>query len=234
MMSGGLDWQERIPYTDQRNDAVVMNYSGDMYSYVLSRDIKQGEQPGEKFEYNSGLSILLGGVVLDATGMPIDEYAEQTLFRKLGIKQYFWSSNNGQVHTGGGLYLQPRDILKIGQLVLNNGKWNGQQVVSQTWIKESTALHLPINGSNKRVGYGYQWWRGIFKVNQTKYNTIYAAGYGVQFLWIIPKLDLVVLVLHHNPTDIEGNHSIIWKEMERFIIPSFLSDEKTIESEEEN
>ncbi len=234
MMSGGLDWQERIPYTDPRNDAVVMNNSGDMYNYVLSRDIRQGEQPGEKFEYNSGLSVLLGGVVLDATGIPIDEYAEQTLFRKLGIKHYIWSSSNDQVHTGGGLYLQPRDILKIGQLVLNDGKWNGQQVVSQNWVKESTAFHLSINGANKRAGYGYQWWRGVFEVNQTKYNTIYASGYGVQFLWIIPKLDLVVLVLHHNPTDIVGNHSIIWKEMERFIIPSFLSVEKTIDSKDEN
>ena len=222
MMSGGVDWQEKIPYTDPRNDAVVMNNSADMYNYVLSRDIRQGEKTGEKFEYNSGLSVLLGGVVLCATGVPIDEYAEQTLFSKLGMKHYIWSSSNGQVHTGGGLYMQPRDILKIGQLVLNNGQWNGQQVVSQSWVKESTALHLPINSSKNLVGYGYQWWRGIFEVNQTKYNTIYAEGYGIQYLWIIPKLDLVVLVLHHNPTDIVDNHSIIWKEMERFIIPSFL------------
>ncbi|WP_235294847.1 serine hydrolase domain-containing protein [Portibacter lacus] len=221
-MSAGLTWQENnIPYSNPKNDAIRINFSSDMYRYVLSRKIAKGGQPGEKFEYNSGLSILLGGVLLNSTKMPTDKYAEQSLFMNLGIQQYFWQSVNNQVHTGGGLLLLPRDFLKIGQLVLNNGKWNGQQVVSESWIKESTSFHLPISES-KDEGYGYQWWTGHLNVDQTKIPIVYAAGYGGQFLYIVPDLNLVALFLHHNPSDFNLNHTIAFSEMEKFIAPAFL------------
>lgn len=220
-MSAGLDWKEDIPYTDPKNDAVQMNQSKDMYQYVLSKKPDAKDKPGEKFEYNSGLSILLGGVILNVTKKPADKYAEQTLFNDLGIKKYTWTQANGQVHTGGGLYMQPRDMMKIGQLVLDKGKWNGKQIVSETWITESTAFHLPLSEANKDWGYGYQWWRGIFLIDKKIYPAIYAAGYGGQLLYIVPDLNLVVLTLHHNATDIKGSHSITWKEAGEVIIPVF-------------
>lgn len=157
MMSAGLDWREHgLPYTNPSNIAIRMNNRGDMYGFVLSRNRARGKRPGEKFEYTSGLSILVGGIVLEATGMSIDKYAEQTLFKKMGIESYYWNSNSGQVHTGGGLYIRARDLLKLGQLVLDKGRWNGQHVITKAWIEESTAFHLPVPGSNRGRGYGYQ------------------------------------------------------------------------------
>jgi len=209
MMSAGLDWREKgVSYTNPLNDAIRMNKSGDMYGYVLSRDIDQSKRPGEKFEYTSGLSILLGGVLLQETGMPIDKYAEQTLFKQLGIENYYWSSHADQVHTGGGLSMRPRDLLKLGQLVLDSGCWNGKQVISESWIRESTKAHLTVEGSRKGRGYGYQWWRDMFYVDQKGYPAIYASGYGWQLLWVIPDLEMVVLVLHHNPSDGKAEHSL--------------------------
>lgn len=223
-MSAALDWQEDIPYSDPKNDAVLMNQSSDMYQYVLSKKPDTKNKPGEIFEYNSGLSILLGGVLLNATGKPADKFAAQTLFKDLGIEKFWWNSMNEKVHTGGGLFLRPRDLLKIGQLVLDQGKWNNKQVVSTSWISASTAFLLPINGSNKDFGYGYQWWRGIFREKEKAFPAIYASGYGGQFLYIIPDLNLVILTLHHNAADATGSHTITWPKVEKMILPAFSED----------
>ncbi|WP_339903197.1 serine hydrolase [uncultured Cyclobacterium sp.] len=219
-MSAGLDWNEwELPISDPENDVIKMLFSQDMYDFVLKRNIVTGAQPGDKFEYNSGLSVLLGGVILDATGMPADTYAEKTLFNQLGIQHYHWFSLTDEVHTGGGLWLGPRDFLKMGQLVLGRGKWNKQQIISESWIEESTAFHLP---HLENSGYGYHWWRGELNVDEMKFPIIYAAGYGGQFLFIVPGLELVTLFLHHNPKDLELSHTMAWKEMEKFIVPSFI------------
>ncbi|QRR00127.1 serine hydrolase domain-containing protein [Dyadobacter sandarakinus] len=221
-MSAGLDWHEDIPYTDPKNDAVLMNQSKDMYGYVLARNLDQKEKPGKRFKYNSGLSILLGGILSNVTGKPADKYAEQSLFKGLGIKDFFWTSMNDQVHTGGGLFLKPRDMLKIGQLILDSGKWNEKQIVSTSWIAESTAFVLPINESSSEWGYGYQWWRGVFRVKDKVLPVIYAAGYGGQVLYIVPDLNLSILTLHHNASDVSGSHSLTLKNIEESIIPAFI------------
>lgn len=220
-MSAALDWKEDISYSDPRNDAVGMNQSKDMYQYVLSKKPDATDRPGEQFEYNSGISVLLGGVLLKATGKPADQYAQQTLFADLGIQKFSWSSGSGQVHTGGGLFLKPRDLLKMGQLVLDKGKWRGKQVVSASWIKESTTAHLPINDSGSGLGYGYQWWSGRMPVGGQALPVIFASGYGGQVLYIVPDLDLLILTMHHNPTDLNGSHSITWKEIGTTIVPAF-------------
>ncbi|MBD3275863.1 MAG: serine hydrolase, partial [Candidatus Marinimicrobia bacterium] len=223
MMSAALDWNEQdIPYSDPNNDAVQMNNSSDMISYVLSSERKNGLEPGEQFYYNSGLSILLGGVLKDATGMSADRYAEETLFRETGIEDYQWGSLSGTLHTGGGLFLRPRDLLKLGQLVLDSGRWQEKQVISESWIEESTDLHLQIEDSENTSGYGYQWWIGEFRAGDKRYETVYASGHGGQFLWIVPELDLVVTALHHIPVNTEDIRSFYWEEMEQVVIPALF------------
>ncbi|WP_143828840.1 serine hydrolase domain-containing protein [Dyadobacter fermentans] len=220
-MSAALDWKEDIPYSDPENDAVRMNQSDDLYQYVLSKKPDPTDKPGERFEYNSGLSILLGGILLHATGKPADSLAKNTLFRDLGINHFAWTTLGGKVHTGGGLFLRPRDLLKIGQLVLDKGQWNSRQIVSEAWINESTAFILPTQAGNRESGYGYQWWRGVAKFGSNALTVIYAAGYGGQMLYIVPDLNLVAVTLHHNQSDINGSHSITWKHMQEVILPAF-------------
>ena len=224
-MSAGLNWDEQsFPYTDSRNDNRRMNRSGDMVGYVLSRELAQDKRPGDEFVYTSGLSILLGGVLREATGMRIDQYAEQTLFEKMGISHYYWSAISDQVHTGGGLFLRARDLLKLGQLVLDQGRWNGERVISAEWIEDSTAFHLPRPATGKESGYGYQWWRKLLYTPRGSVPVIYASGYGGQKLWVFPRLQLVMLVLHHNPRPGEGRHTMDLNEVAEFVIPALASD----------
>lgn len=220
-MSAALDWKEDIPYSNPENDAVRMNQSSDLYKYVLTKNPDPVDKPGGRFEYNSGLSMLLGGVVLQATGKPANDYARETLFKNLGINDFAWTTMGGKVHTGGGLFLRPRDLLKIGQMVLDSGKWNGRQVVSESWISESTAFILPTTQGSKDFGYGYQWWRAVSRRGANALPLIFASGYGGQMLYIVPDLDLVILTFHHNPTDNDGSHSITWREVSNIILPEF-------------
>lgn len=194
-MSAAIDWNERVPYSNPENSNTAMNATGDWIGYVLDRE-RAGE-PGQSASYTSGLSILLGGLIKNATGQYVDEFADDTLFRQLGVAGYHWlGAADGTRHTGGGLHITARDLAKMGQLVLNRGTWNGEGVVSAEWIDESTRRHLPLAGAedDKTVGYGYQWWHATFTgPNETPVPHIAGYGYGGQYLLIIPMLDTVVV-----------------------------------------
>jgi len=141
-MSAGLEWDERsYPYEDIRNDHAQMYNSDDWIKFVLDKPIV--ESPGSKCNYNSGPSITLGGLVRNVTGATVDEYAASTLFEALGITGYAWfKDEDGTAQTGGGLSLRPRDMVKFGLLFLNEGEWNGNQVVSQDPTSvQMTRLH---------------------------------------------------------------------------------------------
>ncbi|MGL1590489.1 hypothetical protein ACSTHS_00335, partial [Vibrio parahaemolyticus] len=89
-----------------------------------------------------GALMLVSAVVRKATGKPLDEFARETLFEPLGITGAEWARYRGYTNAGGGLRLRPRDMAKMGQLVLAGGRWNGRQIVSKAWIETSTAPKL--------------------------------------------------------------------------------------------
>jgi CubicO group peptidase (beta-lactamase class C family) len=187
-MTAGLEWNETLPYTDLHNDNLQMNRSGDWIGYVLDRPSRP-KTPGW-FEYMSGLSILLGGVLHRATGQRVDAFAREHLFEPLGIDRFEWTCRpDGTCHTGAGLSLRPRDLAKLGQVVLNGGAWGGRRLVSDAWIRESTAVH----SSTDAITYGYQWWlsRGL-PLGEGE-PLIMARGLGDQFLLIMPRHELVVV-----------------------------------------
>ena len=190
-MTAGLAWNEdQLPYTDPNNDCIRMNQTNDPIAYAMGREVVAA--PGSEFVYNSGLSIALGEIIHRISGWPVDKFAERNLFHPLGITNYtWWAFPNGIVHTGGGLYLRPRDMAKIGCMVLNNGRWQGKQIVSESWIKESIKKQAPDPGP--RQGYGYQWWHFPFKVGDQWITAIQAAGNGNQTILIFPRLDLIVV-----------------------------------------
>ncbi len=137
------------------------------------------------------------------TGTPLAEYAAENLFKPLGITDYRWQSfpNAPQMAFASSfLHLRPRDMAKIGQMMLQQGMWNGKQVVSAQWVKESTeaSVQVPVDygAGFQNTGYGYLWWRGTF----TKGNTeaFYSAGAGGQFIFIMPSIDTVVVMTGSN------------------------------------
>jgi len=170
----------------------------DKLQYILSLPLES--KPGETFRYSNDCSNLLGGIIYSLTGKHADVYAEEKLFGPMGISSYYWQSENGVPHCHSDLHMLPRDMAKIGLLVLNDGKWLTEQIVSKGWIYESTKPHVP---ESKFFDYGYHWWFRS-KSNEPwwekpdtrireEYDKIIAFGYGGQYIMIIRDLKMVVV-----------------------------------------
>jgi CubicO group peptidase (beta-lactamase class C family) len=198
-MRSGLTWDEAA--YDGTDDCTKMEKTDDWIEYVLTKPMDT--IPGRVFEYNSGASVLLGKLVRIISGERIDKLAEKVLFKPLGIKDYYWKTTPyGEIDSEGGLYLSSKDLAKIGQLILNMGKWDGNQIIPESWITACTSPVVPdVNPRvGTKTGYGYQWW--VPKHNNGKSEIIAGRGYGGQFLMIVPKEDLVVVF---NSWNIHGN-----------------------------
>jgi len=189
-MSMGLKWEEATPATgDDNNDEARMHSAWDPCRYVLGLPVTA--PAGQEFFYNTGALTLLSAIVRKAAGRPLDEFARATLFEPLGISAVEWSRVRGDTDAGGGLRLRPRDMAKIGQLVLAGGRWNDRQVVSKAWIETSTAAKLTATDDQS---YGYLWWLGRSRLNGRDIQWVGALGRGGQSIRIVPELDLVVVV----------------------------------------
>ncbi|MCP5105674.1 MAG: serine hydrolase [bacterium] len=199
-MSAGLYWDESTyPYTDSRNSHNQMNNSPDPVRYVLELELVN--EPGTTFRYSSGISIVLGAIVKEVSSLYADVFAEQYLFAPLGIEDYFWwSYPDGNVQTGGGLYMRPRDMAKLGQLYLQGGTWNGTSVISGRWVEESVKDHMTISVTG---GYGYQWWTERFTIRGTVLDSYSARGWGGQYIFVFPSLGMVVVFTGGNYYDRE-------------------------------
>lgn len=188
-MTMGLQWIEATPATGTANDEMRMYLSGDACRYVLSRPAVA--PPGQQFFYSTGALALVSAIMHKATGQPLDEFARATLLAPLGIAGEQWDRFGRDTDAGGGLRLRPRDMARIGQLVLDGGRWNGRQIVSKAWIDGSTA---PLVQATDDQGYGYLWWTGRSAAHGRTVGWIGALGRGGQAIRIVPELDLVVVV----------------------------------------
>lgn len=197
-MTTGLKWNEMdVSYADPANDAIRLYSVKDPASELFSRQMAR--QPGTTWYYNGGCTYLLGEIILKQTGMTVDEYAREKLFRPLGIKRFEWIGgtawNTANPSAAAGLRLTARDLTRIGTLFLNEGKWNGHQVVPKEWVSLSTRRHVKSLGKwsgNGIWGYGYQWQIGTWP--QGNRRVIAGVGNGNQRLYIIPRDDLVVTI----------------------------------------
>jgi CubicO group peptidase (beta-lactamase class C family) len=140
-MSMGLKWVEATPATgDFNNDEARMHMAWDPCRYVLGLPVTA--PAGNEFFYNTGALRLVSAIVRKSTGRPLDEFARATLFEPLGITGVEWNRIRGDTNAGGGLRLRPRDMVKIGQLVLAGGRWKDRQLVSKGWIDASTTRKI--------------------------------------------------------------------------------------------
>jgi CubicO group peptidase (beta-lactamase class C family) len=184
-MSTGLSW----PYKPYLRTARQMDAAPDPYRFVLEQ--RMVSAPGEKFHYNNGSAELAGAVVQKATGLALDQFAKRALFDPLTIEDWEWGKMaSGDPGASWGLRLRPRDLAKIGQLVLNRGTWRGRRVVSSEWIETMIAPHIV----RPKTTYGYLWWLDRRTVDGRDIDLVSAIGWGGQYLHIVPQLDLVVVV----------------------------------------
>jgi CubicO group peptidase (beta-lactamase class C family) len=197
-MTSGLTWPElAVSYNNPSNieDQRLLT-APDPYRFILQQPL--AATPGMVWNYDSGGVGLIGAILREVSGRALDRFARQALFDPLGIKDWAWAVlRNGDPWASGGLWLRPRDLAKIGQLVLNHGSWHGRRIVSATWLIQMTAPHSPPGWSLSSLGadaYGYLWWLGRSSIYDRDIDWVAGIGYGGQRLYVVPSLDLVVVV----------------------------------------
>ncbi|MFC1565159.1 serine hydrolase domain-containing protein [candidate division KSB1 bacterium] len=149
--------------------------------------------PGEEFEYSSSNTHLLSAIITKAAGMNTLEFAKKYLFDKLNISIKNWEKAPEGYYIGGSeIYIYPRDLAKFGYLYLNNGMFEGNQIIPAAWVKES--LNSDQNSTNfcddNETTYGYSWWL----LNINNYKTHLALGFGGQMIMLVQELDMVIIV----------------------------------------
>lgn len=186
-MSSGLDCNDWDSKSDGQEDKV--SRKKDWLQFTL--DLPMINDPGTVSNYCSMGAILIAEIISRASGMTIDKFAEQYLFNPLGITNVSWghTSNKEIIPSGKRLYMTSRDLAKIGQLILNNGKWKKKQLVSERWIEESTTPKTKITG----IDYGYFWWNIPFVVNGKVMVFKAATGNGGQYIMVLPERDMVAI-----------------------------------------
>lgn len=191
-MTSGMSWNEvDVSYADPSNNETQMVASDNWVEYVLSS--KMDYKPGTTYYYNTGGSHLLSAIIEKATGYSSLEYATTHIFNPLGITNISWEQDPQGIYFGGaGLELLPRDMAKFGFLFLNNGTWDGTQIVSQEWVQAATNSTIDIMSE---FSYGYQWWSKPSK------NYYFASGLYLQLIIVIPEYDLVVTITADDHTN---------------------------------
>ncbi len=147
-------------------------------------------QPGEKFQYDNVTSHILGIALARAAGMSVERFADQHLFGALGITNVSWRQD-AQGNTMGwhNLHLTLEGMLKIGQLVLDEGAWNGQRIVSKAYLTDMLTAHNS-GGPPSNTPYGYQWY--VFRTPDRQHRAHGAFGYGGQLIYVVPDLKIVI------------------------------------------
>ncbi|MCP3057497.1 beta-lactamase family protein [Myxococcus sp. K38C18041901] len=212
-MTSGFDCDDDNEETPG-NENNLQSQEGDWYAYTL--DLPMGRAPGEtQAVYCSAGINLVGGVVRNATGTWLPEHFERTVATPLQFRHYAMNlMPDGEAYLGGGLYARPRDALKLGQLYLSGGVWNGRRVVSKQWVERSTARHSVM--SPERT-YGYAWWRHELRVGERVYAEYEAGGNGGQYVMVIPELELTVMFTGGN----YGQFNL-WKAFREELLPRYI------------
>lgn len=190
-MTGGIDWNENLPYIDPNNTATGLEASPDWVAYTINRPMMR--EPGTQFNYSSGESALLAHVFRRATGQDIEEYGAQHLFAPLGIDHWFWKRTpSGTADTEGGLYLEASDLARIWYLFAQGGVWRGKRVLSEAWVRESVTPAVTTGTAPGAARYGLKWWLFPDPLDPTRYLWT-GSGFGGQFPMVFPGLDMVVV-----------------------------------------
>lgn len=186
-MSTGLDCNDWDKKSKGQEDKVYKKK--DWLQYTL--DLPMINDPGSVSTYCSMGAILAAEIIEQASDMDITEFAEEYLFTPLGISNVSWghTSKKEVISSGKRLYMTPRDMAKIGQLILNEGTWNEEEIVSAQWIQESTTPKTKITA----IDYGYFWWNTPSQVNGQILVSKTATGNGGQYIMTIPELNMVAV-----------------------------------------
>jgi uncharacterized repeat protein (TIGR02543 family) len=206
-MTDGIYWDSN----DLASEMIELRRNLYPLDYVLNRQLSH--LPGDHFNYSDGAAHLISYVISNATGMKTNEFAYEALFEPMGISNPYWTEDRSGYNIGGcDLYLSNYELDMIGQMVMNHGIYNGERIVSQSWIIESTTMKyddIPY--------YGYYWWLS----RAYDLDIISANGYGGQHIYIIPAYDLVITTLANAYVSGE-DANIQYNAIDAFVIDDIL------------
>lgn len=226
-MRAGLEWNEwDPPYTAPGNQLIdFMNTHVDYSKGLL--DLPLAADPGSVFAYNTVATIALGQAVENVAPLAVADFALNELMLPMGITDLeVLTTPTGLPNGGSGFYVRTRDMAKFGQLIITGGTWNGERVLSEAWIADSTTPRTSMSWSDPSAwdweldGYAYQWWTGQYEVDGTRYSSIVAWGFGGQWVIAVPELALVVAINSHgydgNDVAVNQAHTIV----RNYILPA--------------
>jgi len=229
-MTSGLEWMEwNAPYSSRDNPIIEIWFQDEEqnkhpFTFVLEGSLI--DEPGTSFRYFGGNQIVLGGIIENATQMDIDEFSGKYLFEPLGIDSFDWWLRypSGVIEAAGGLKMTPRDMVKIGVTYLNNGVWNGEQIVSEQWVEKSATPYgdnkgIDVPGTDQRnVGYSYSWWIKTFSDSDEEIDMFCAVGWGGQNICVFPDLNTVVVFTGGTYTSTVKTFTLL----EKYIVPALI------------
>ena len=179
------------------NDLLMRGVPSSMINHIL--DLGMRTTPGTQFVYKDGDPHIISAILEEKIGKTTRDWAKEVLFDKIGITRLQWLTyKDGATFGGWGIYTTPRELGKIGQLVLDEGMWGNQRIVSTAWINEMTSSKVPsseIDGGDDT--FGYLWWKN------TAYNVAFMAGHGGQRVFINKDKNLIVVITSEH--DIDGD-----------------------------
>ncbi len=199
-MTSGLQWAEwNAPLSSMENDQIaIWFYKDGPINFALGRPLVA--VPGTRFNYSGGDMQILGEILKNATNMNLAEFSGKYLFEPLAIETFRWwlIFPSGEIHAAGGLEMRPKDMVKIGAMMLNRGNWKGKQVISEDWVNKCIVpwganQEIKIPGEDLgRMGYSYTWWTKEINFNGKTIHWFSANGWGGQRIIILPELDMVI------------------------------------------
>ena len=222
----GLEWDEWNPsYSDPDNALIHFRNQNHDYSKGLL-DLPMDADPGSRYAYNTMATVSLGQAVQNRGPLTYADFLSTYLLDPLSITQVRWiETPTGLPDLGGGLFLRTRDMAKVGQMCMDDGRWNGQQIVSSEWVAASTQSYTDLGWSEPETrdwqvdGYGYQWWIGHFDHGGQVLTTFAALGWGQQLVMVIPDLELVIAVNSHGYEELASQGNQVYELISRFVLP---------------
>lgn len=196
-MSSGLDADD---YTRLRtSSASEGNYQNTQNWTKTIISAEMVHEPNEHANYGSANPHLLGVAMDSVVSEPLEIFIDKNLFEKLEISNYIIQTDNvGNPYFGGGIYLTPKDMMKFGQLYLQQGIWENEQILSKEWVINSFKNYRNLENVPEKNGYGYLWWHNTYEVNGNLIESIEARGNGGQYIFVMPKLEMVVVITSAN------------------------------------
>ena len=202
-MSSALDCDDGEPSSpgNEENMYPLDNWSRWAADLPVKRGYRRNPAGRGPFSYCTAGSFLLGQILQRALGESVDDYIDRRLFGPLGITVHEWyRSPSGEVMTGGGLRLRSRDLIKLGLLVLSNGRWEGDQVIPASWISEMLTVRHEVDAD---LSYGFLFWRRAYESPCGRLTGWFMSGNGGNVVVIIPSESVVAVVTrrHYNEPD---------------------------------